>query len=216
MKIANIIYDDELVNHKKKDYINYITPIPDSFKNINMDLPTLIIGWDSIKKNPNINAVNILDKRIISFKLYWEFSYKEKKGEHFNGIEEFINNIPSYFFKQNYKYVNLDPIFFGINSIDDLKYILPKESEIVYNYKDKMLYVLHEKVIWGIDLLMYGYFNFNILELKEVICSKSSECVDDFDGELHIEQYKNFPNFEELKRYMPIILSFNSIYKESI
>lgn len=215
MKIANIIYDQELVKHEKKNFINYICPPPSSLIDINLNLPTLFVGWNVVKDNPNINSANILDKTIVTNKLFWEFSYKEKKSEYFKGIDNFINNAPIYYFKYNYKYINLDPIFFNISNIEDLKHILPKESQVIYNYKNEMLYIFYNNVIWGIDLKMYGYFNFDVVELKVEILKRNKLFIDDIDGDQYIEQYKNFPNFEELKRYMPVILSFDSIYKES-
>ena len=105
MKLGNVIYRDQLVDHTKVDYINYVQE-PINFRELNTDIPTLYVGWFSMKEiNHNddlISAQPILEKKIISNVLYWEFSFKENKAQHVEGVTYFTNNVPFYYFNIRY------------------------------------------------------------------------------------------------------------------
>jgi len=210
MKIANIVYEKDLVNHTKVDYINYYNQ-QIIYDDLDKSLPTLYVGWSFMKQcNPNneiIQSANILKKKIITNELYWEFSFEENKSSHVNGIEKFVNLVPQLYFTPKYQYVNLDPLFFQIADIEDLVTITPKEIDSIYLFKDDFLYLLKENKIWGINLQLYRYFLFDIGIIKNSFIEKSKKVFDDKDGELYITQFKIFPTFEQLKRYMVVILS---------
>lgn len=223
MKIGNIIYKGNLVDHEKVDYINYIQESV-NFEDLNTDIPTLYVGWFSMKEeNPNdhlIQSQSILDKKIVSNVLYWEFSFNENKAQHVEGVNYFVNNVPYYYFKPRYNYVNIDPVFFNINDIGDLNNILANEYDAIYNYKGEMLYLLNtkragfndpnrQKRIVGIDLNMYEHFDFDIDQLLQTLHKKvaTHQIYNDFDGEIYEKYYKIFPNFDDLKRYLIVLLS---------
>jgi len=210
MKIGNIIYEEDLVNHEKVEYINYVQE-PINFSEVKTDLPTLYVGWKFLKLcNPDdiiIQSQSILEKKIVSNLLYWEFSFNENKSQHVNGVNFFNNDVPYYYFTSKYKYINLDPIFFHIESIEDLINILPKNIDAYYNYKGEMLYLLKENQLWGLDLNMYEFFNFDIEHILIKITNNSTEIFTDLTGETHQKYYKIYPNFENLKRYMVVLLT---------
>ena len=76
-----------------------------------------------------ISAQPILEKKIISNVLYWEFSFKENKAQHVEGVTYFTNNVPFYYFNIRYSYINLDPIMFRLSTLDELMDVL-LEKEI--------------------------------------------------------------------------------------
>jgi hypothetical protein len=205
MKIANIVYEKELVNHTEVEYINYYKESI-KYDNLNKTLPTLFVGWSFMKiSNPNneiISNANILHKKIIGNELYWECSFEESKSSHVRGIENFINLAPHFYFSPKYQYTNLDPVFFQIKDIDDLIDVLPKKIHNLYNYKEEMLYILFENKIWGVDLKMYNYFQFNINEIVLNIQSRAKSTISDISGDYYLSKYKIFPNFLQLKRYI--------------
>ena len=216
MKLGNIIYEKELVNHTQVDYINYIN-IPTEYDTLDKTLPTLYVGW-SFMKNSNLNNsiiqnANILHKKIIGNELYWECSFEESKTSHVKGIESFIKLVPQFYYQPKYTYINLDPVFFQIVTIDDLMDALPKKIDIIYNFKNEMIYLLHEdenthkKNIIGINLKMYSFFQFNITELLNNIVQRSKRVITDFEGIEYQKQYRIFSNFIYLKRYLIVILS---------
>lgn len=210
MKIANIIYEKELVNHTKVDYVNYINE-PINYKDLNNSLPTLYVGWTFMKLcNPNneiIKNADILKKKIITNELYWEFSFDESKASHVKGVNTFVTLAPQFYFSPKYSYTNLDPVFFQIKDVQDLMDVLPKKIDSYYNYKDEMLYILSENKIWGVNLKMYEYFQFSIVEIIQKIAERTQFSHIDSEGNIYLKYYKQFPNFTHLKRYLITILS---------
>ena len=210
MKIGNIVYEKELVNHVKLEYINYFNE-PIEYDKLDKELPTLYVGWSFMKAcNPSneiIQNANILHKKIITNELYWECSFEESKGSHIKGTESFINSVPQFYFLSKYSYINLDPVFFQLRDIEDLMDVVPKKIDYVYRYKDEMLYLLFENKIWGINLNVYIYFKFNLDNISLRIEDRSKTIINDLDGSYYQSQYKIFPNFIHLKRYLVLILS---------
>lgn len=206
MKIGNIIYLDELVNHKKVEFINYYENI-DDFSIVDYTLPTLFVGWKYLKSLNQINNnLSILDKNIVANKIYWEFSFNENKSEHINGVEYFTNNLPNYYFKDRYTYVDLNPLFFNISEIEELFLVLPKKIEKSYLIENKMLYLLVNNKITGIDLETYNFFNFNVKTILNQIELISENHVIDEDSAKLIKQKEIFIGFGNLKRYMVTII----------
>jgi hypothetical protein len=211
MKIANVIYEKELVNHTKVEYVNYYSE-PIEHEKLDKSLPTLYVGWSFMKEcNPNnriIQNADILKKKIVSNELYWEFNFEESKASHVKGVESFVNFAPQFYFQPKYTYINLDPVFFQIKDIQDLTDVLPKEKDAVYDFKNEMLYILKENKITGIDLKMYAFFKFDINEIISEVSNKNTAVyLNDLDGQMYLNQYKIFPNFSHLKRYMVVIMT---------
>lgn len=211
MKIGNIIYENELVNHKEVDFINYHKINENTStvqKDVDYSLPTLIVGWKFLKeKYPNVDA-NILKHKVLDKKLYWEFSFDENKSSHVNGILNFVENLPYYYYSTQYKYTNLDPIFFNLRDNDELFDVLPKEIDSFYLFKNRMLYVLVNKEIYGLDIEMYRFFKFNVKGLVDRLQKKiNGSAIFDPEGEYYKEYYKKFPDFSYLKRYLVVIMS---------
>jgi hypothetical protein len=210
MKIANIIYEKELVNHTKVDYINYYNEVIE-YDKLDKSLPTLYVGWIFMKScNPEnllIQNANILNNCIISNELYWEYSFDEHKACHINGVEDFINLIPNYYFSPKYTYIDLDPIFFQIKDLDELMYVLPKKIDASYNLKNDILYILNGNKIVGINLVLYRYFKFNIDEILLRISERTTTSFNDLNGDIYQSYYKTLPNYINLKRYIIVLLA---------
>jgi hypothetical protein len=210
MKIANIIYEKELVNHTKVDYVNYYNQQV-KYSELDKSLSTLFVGWSFMKAcNPDNEIIlhaDILKKKIITNELYWEFSFDESKASHVKGVESFVNIVPQFYFTPKYQFINLDPVFFQLAELEDLMAVLPKEIDVNYNFKNEMLYVLKENKIWAINLKMYEFFKFKIDEIIEYINCRTAHSLNDMDGQMYLNQYKIFPNFQLLKRYMVVILT---------
>ena len=211
MKIGNILYEKELVNHERVDYINYHQFSGNTEVNlseIDRSLPTLIVGWKFLKKHyPDLN-VNILTHKIINNELYWEFSFDENKSSHVSGVKNFVENVPNFYFTPQYRYRNLDPVFYRISNNQELFDILPKNIDAVYKFKDRMVYILDDDMIYGIDLEMYNFFKFNVQGMMDKICDLTTgPCIDDPEAEQHKKYYKIFPEFSYLKRYLVVIMS---------
>lgn len=210
MKIANVIYEKELVNHTMVEYINYHQGALE-YDSLDKKLPTLYVGWSFMKAcNPNneiIQHADILKKKIVTNELYWEFSFEESKPSHVKGVDSFVNTVPQFYFTPKYQYINLDPVFFQIAEIEDLMAVLPKEIDATYIFKNEMIYVLKDNKISGINLKMYEFFKFKVDEIIDHINYRTTLTMNDTDGQMYLNQYKIFPNFQHLKRYLVVILT---------
>lgn len=210
MKIANIVYEKELVNHVEVEYVNYYKELIE-YDKLDKTLPTLYVGWSFMKAcNPSneiIKNANILHKKIVANELYWECSFEESKSSHVKGIENFITYVPQFYFTPKYNYINLDPVFFQLKNLQDLFDVLPKEIDVAYNYKNEMLYLLVDNKITGLNLKMFEFFKFDLEKIKTKILEKSKIHQLDLTGEIYQSYYKIFPNFTNLKRYIITILS---------
>ena len=212
MKIANIIYEKELVNHTKVDYVNYINTAT-AYDDVDKTLPTLYVGWSFMKDcNPNneiIQKSDILKKKIIGSELYWECSFEESKASHVKGVDNFVKFVPQFYFIPKHTYINLCPVFFQLRDLQDLMDVVPKEIDSLYKYKDEMVYIMVDNKITGIDLKMYEFFQFNKDEIVNGLSSRTqnNQIELDIDGEIYLKYYKILPNFTHLKRYLIVILS---------
>ena len=56
IKLANIIYEKDLVNHTKLDYVNYFNK-PQNYDSIDKSLPTLYVGWSFMKACNEFNEI---------------------------------------------------------------------------------------------------------------------------------------------------------------
>ncbi len=205
-KIGNIVYDDDLVGQDEQfEFINYIDKIS-KLPSIDNFLPTLYIGWELIKTINNLPKLNILNKEVIPNKIYWEFSYNENKSSHIEGVEFFIKNLPVYYFTSRYSFTNLDPLFFNIENEQDLYDIIPRKIDNYYIYKNNYLYVLKYNKITLIDLKSYHFFHFSIKNIKNYIKEKSKRGYIDNDGDLLIEYKKKYNDYEQLLRYMVVLI----------
>jgi len=212
MKIGNIIYKDELVNHTKQSNINYLN-IEDDIHEFDQTLPTLFVGWRFFKENFGTirekYGVDILEKTIKNDLMYWEFSFDENKSDHINGINDFIISLPRLFFRVKYKYISIDPIKSGnLKIIEEIKNI-GNHIDSIYIFKNKYAYMLIRNVVYGLNLeqlrflINEEYTN----EIISFIKDKTNKIFFDGDGEFFKEKLDDFYLHDYLYRYMPIILN---------
>jgi len=207
MVLGRIVYNSELVNHKPVDYIQYIKQETPIF--YNDEIPTLYVGWSFLKKIDNETIQNqfIDNKVIIKNKIFWEFEFSELKSEHVNGVDEFKNKVPLYYFNNNYKTINVDPIFLNIRTIDDLFNFLPNEIDNVYIYENKGCYILRNDVIYCLNFNVLNFYKFNIDIVFSKIKSIANNIFIDADGDIFVKYKKIFSQFDDLKRFIVVILS---------
>ncbi len=208
--IANIVSENELTNHKKVDWINYVKSVEEC--ETQLTLPTLIVGWKNYKKNfPHLHP-DILHKEMNRSypRVAWEFTMDEKITEHFTGIENFVKQAPRYYIDL-FKYQPLDPIADNITTIEDLLSRIPNvngEGSSYYQYKDEIIYVFdrYKCVIYGVYLNAFKYFGFDTKEILTQFNNKFSVKTIDQDGSIYQSFYRQFPDFDRLKRSMVLFL----------
>ena len=156
MKFANIV---SKTNIDIGEDFNVVKSVND----IIIGLPTLIIGWDVIKKQyPNYD---ITDRKLDN-KTYWTFKKTEKREFYEEDLYKFkkmvFENLTS-----EINYVFVDPI---INTKRTLKKIIKKldcDNLISYHHND-MLYIYLDNIIFGVDLSLIEFIGLN----KNKILSK--------------------------------------------
>lgn len=212
-KIANIYYRDSLVNHNEVGYVNYSSE--EEFESNNKDgkLPTLIVGWKLLNSLSLVNNYkpSILDKCINESELYWEFSFNENKSQHITGIEMFVRNAPIYYFSTLYTYNLIDPVYKNITSKDQIPiFFNESNADAIYIHRNKMIYILMNYQIFGIDIEMYEFFEiFNVKDylLNNLNIANSNHIFDDLKGDMFAEYNKIFLGYDDLERYLVVLLS---------
>lgn len=172
-------------------------------------LPTLIVGWDTVKKN--FSEVSILSK-IISPPtkdgyggIYWTFSRKEKRGIYESNLKEFKEKCYEDLVK-NLKTYNIDPIIYKINNTDELcTRILKLADGIGYLFQDRIVYIYKDNHIFMVDLELMEFIGFDKNQIVKTLTNNLSVFGDDFE-----EKYT-----EELKhldiKYTPFLEFKNAI-----
>lgn len=204
MKYCNIVFEKELVNHKQSEFINYYNYSID-YKDIKNNLPTLYVGWLFLKKCGLLN-VDILKSSIIENKLYWTPSFEENKSSHVNGVASFIDLAPIINFTANYEYLDVDPVMCQLYSNDNIFQYIGNNFDRLYQYKTEIIYLLRDNKVFGLNLKMFEFFNFEISKLLTTIYSKTLIKTLDNTGDIYVEYFKKLPNFKYLKRFIVCML----------
>lgn len=202
-KIGNIVYDSELINHDQLSYINYYENIFDG--RIDYSLPTLFVGWINLKNSFTSIDLDILNKEIVANKQYWEFSFNENKASHVNGVIDFVNNLPKYFFEGTYSFTSIDPIFDVLRNNDDLLNLIDFNIDRIYNYKNESIFLLSEDRVIGIDLRVFKFMKFNTDLIIDTLINKADLVINDISGDLYVENYKIISNYTNLRRYIVVL-----------
>ena len=202
IKLGRIVCKNEsdLLNHKRLLYVEYD-------RSQNKHLPTLVIGWKYINDLLPDYPHDILEKEIFIPKtmgLYWEFSPIEDIVQYSQGLEKFIKKIP-YIYMSNYTYINGDPFFNNLFSIDAINGFLPDGGNL-YIYKNEIVYYCFGKNIYGFKLSIFDYLGLDSTLIIALLRKKAVKEVIDTHGEEYQKYYKQFPEFGMLKRSMVVFL----------
>lgn len=185
--LANIIT-------KTKIEISSFFNVTNNILNVDLTIPTLIIGWSEVKiLYPNQDILN----KQISDNIKWTFSKREKRYQYEEDITNFINEIADRLNKTvNYKFFNY--ILATQNKRDNfLSYIQSGGCSIYYNKHFLYIYNVNDNITLGISLvdLEYAGINVNdfILSLNvpgNIICD-NFKCIDSESFSLVKDNIKN-------------------------
>jgi hypothetical protein len=173
-------------------------------------LPTLVIGWNLVNDLLPVYEHDILEKEIHSgntqFKHYWEFSPTEDIIQYTQGLELFTKKIP-YMYMSRYVYINGDPFFNNLFSVDAINIFLPDGGNL-YIYKDEVVYYCVGNNIYGFKLSIFDYLGLDSSLIIGMLRKKAIKEIIDTHGEEYQKYYKLFPEFDMLKRSM-VVFSFS-------
>lgn len=206
MKVGNIINCNEEIDER---YFNCLSIEEFMADNGTNELPTLVVGWDTVKKN--FGDVSILSKMIYPPTedgvggCYWTFSRKEKRGIYESNLKEFKERCYVDLVK-NLKTYNIDPIIYKINNTDELcNRILKLADGVGYLFQDRIVYIYKDTHIFMIDLELMEFIGFDKDQIVKTLTDNLNVFGDDFE-----EKYT-----EELKhldiKYTPFLEFKNAI-----
>jgi hypothetical protein len=181
MHIANIVTNSNITVDK---YFN----ISNSLDNIIQDLPTLIIGWDIVKTiNPD---VDFIDKKL-SDNIFWTFKKSERRDIYQEDLYNFIT----------YSFIDLitltdSEIKESFNNIKKCK------KSATYQYND-MIYVYCDNTIYGIDLKLVKYLDYDVKKTIEKIKKNSFVFL---SGDQILIEYKDIiESLDNEVKYVPYL-----------
>jgi hypothetical protein len=192
MHIANIVTNSNITVDK---YFN----ISNSLDNIIQDLPTLIIGWDIVKTiNPD---VDFIDKKL-SDNIFWTF----KKSERRDIYQEDLYNFITYCYKNLIK--DIDYSFIDLITLTDSEIkesfnnIKKCKKSATYQYND-MIYVYCDNTIYGIDLKLVKYLDYDVKKTIEKIKTNSFVFL---SGDQILIEYKDIiESLDNEVKYVPYL-----------
>jgi len=202
MKVGNIVNCNEEIDERYfncfsiEEFLN-----TDIVKDDRMRLPTLIVGWDVVKKN--FGDVSILSKVISEPEenglggIYWTFSKAEKRGIYEENLKEFKEKCYEDYVK-NIKTYNIDPIVYNINTTEELCEKLSNLSGGVgYLFQERIVYIYKENSIFMVDLDLIKFvgfdFGFILKFLMDNLSVFSEDLEEDFTEELKHLDIKYVP-----------------------
>lgn len=174
--IGNIITNSSIEISK---FFNVVSDL----KNIDISIPTLIIGWDNVKKlYPEQNILN----NKINENISWTFSKREKRYQYEKDLKNFIESVVKEINdKINYHFFNylLASETRRKNFID---YIKNGESSIYYNSRFLYAYNANDSITIGVSLKDLFYIGINpkflidiFNENNIIICNNIKDIGDD-------------------------------------
>lgn len=203
--IANIVT-------KNKIEVSSFFNVTSSFTDIDINIPTLIVGWNDVKQlfpkqdilNPKINE-----------NITWTFSKREKRYQYEKDLTFFIDKVVRGIDnKIKYRFFNyaLSPQNRRDNFIE---YVQTGDCSIYYNTRFLYVYNIKDKITIGISLVDLSYIGINIKDFiltlnkynNNIIC-ENLKCITS-------DSYSLIKDNTKIIAYLNYLRN-SDIYKESI
>lgn len=167
-------------------------------------LPTLIVGWDYIKKQyPDYDIIN----RKLSDDLYWTFKKTERRELHEEDIYNFVERVYKHLIK-DIKYTFIDPILFDRKTIKKLIKKVNEKKDIISYQHDRMIYLYFDNFIFGIDLDTIDFIGLNVEKFLLKIKNKSKVFLE--KNTIFIEYKNRIENLDNQVKYIPYLYSIEN------
>jgi len=167
-------------------------------------LPTLIIGWDYIKKH--YPDYDIIDRKL-SDNLYWTFKKTERRELHEEDIYNFVERVYKQLTK-DIKYTFIDPIIFDRKTIIKLIKKINKTNNIISYRHDRMVYTYFDNFIFGFDLELIEFIGLNVEKFLLKIKNKSKVFLE--KNMIFIEYKTRIENLDNQVKYIPYLYSIEN------
>jgi hypothetical protein len=150
--IGNIVTDFNIETTK---FLN----VTSDTNSINFSLPTLIVGWDKVKKlYPEQNILN----NKINDNVTWTFSKREKRYQYEKDLSAFIKEVVSQLEnKVNYRFFNF--ILASESKKEQfINYLKNNELSLYYNSRFLYIYDTYNCMTIGVSLRDMSYLGINV------------------------------------------------------
>jgi hypothetical protein len=150
-----MLYLGNIITKNKIETSSFIN-ITENINNINYNIPTLIIGWELVKKM--FPEQNILESKITE-NITWTFSKREKRYKYEKDIEEFNKKIIQHLNNQiNYRFFNYI-LSSKTKQNNFIEFINKGGCYIYYNSRFIYIYNVENKITIGISINDLFYNN---------------------------------------------------------
>jgi hypothetical protein len=193
-----------IVTNKKIDDQNF--KVCRKIDTIKKGVPTLIIGWDKTKETFG-DKVSIIKKQIDE-DTEWTFSPTERKVDFEKDLSDFIERCYKNIFN-GVTYLYVDFIHGSKkNIIKIIRKLYTSDNIITYYHDDRMLYILVEGVILGIDLEVVEYIGHD----RDKIINKVKAISQQFltENEIFIKYEYFLPKLNNDYRFIPYLCDIDN------
>ena len=197
MYLANIVSTDK---EKVSEDFNVVTSLDD----IIQGLPTLIIGFDYIKKNHH--EYNILDRKL-NDNTFWTFRKVEKRELHDSDIFLFSTYVYENI-ANKVQYFYIDPLQISFKNTKKFLKLFYSANPIVYKFTDEskgheMLYILINTVIYGVDINFLKYMGFKTNRILNDVKNLAGVFLE--GNNIFIEYQKGLEFLDNQVKYVPLL-----------
>jgi len=197
MKIGNIVSSNKID-------VSIDFNVVESLDNIIQGLPTLIVGWDYIKKNyPNYDIVD----RKLGSNLYWTFKKTEKRELYEEDLYLFKQSTYSHLIK-DIKYVFIDPLQQKLRTIKKIIKKMYSFKKIIAYIHDDMIYLYDENTIFGIDLILLEFIGIHRSKITQIMSRITHVSLT--KESIFIEYRKRIENLDNQVMYIPFLYSLEN------
>jgi hypothetical protein len=192
MKLGNIV---SKTNVEISNDFNVVKSMDD----IIQGLPTLIIGWDYVKKHyPDYDIID----RQLGHNLYWTFKKTEKRDFHEEDIYNFIQKIYTGII-ENVSYVFIDPLITKRKTIKKILKKINSSNDVTSYQHDNMVYIYCDCIIFGVDLNLMEFIGLDKDKVISKIKIKSKYFLSKFT--IFIEYKNRVENLDSQVKYVPYL-----------
>lgn len=200
MEIANIVCTDVINVGPEFNVVKSVDDI------IYTNLPTLIIGYETVVDLYGIDNINVL-KRSINKNIFWTFRRTVERKVYEPDLEDFMRHA----YKkatENINFVDLDVIQFDRSKLYKIvKKILKLKDPISYKSENNVIYIYSGNLIFGVDLNLLNFVGFNAEKAEKKIIEKSKVFLE--GSEILIEYNNHLERLNYDYKYVPLLYSIN-------
>jgi hypothetical protein len=198
MKIGNVI-----TNQNTESFPDF--NVFEKYEEVDNDLPTLIIGYETVKLS--FEDFKML-KRQLNRNTFWTFTLREKRDIHNEDVVKFRHHCFETIIK-NITYIYIDPFNWPLGNIKKtIRRIQNPEYELISYRHENMIYILSDKIIFGINLDVLDFMEISVSRLIDKI--KQHSIVFLKGDKILIEYVNEMEYLNNEVKYIPLLYSITN------